>query len=171
MDVNVRDLAYEELFKQYGRLIYRYCAYMIPGLDRDDLFQELSMVLVRCQQLFNPDHARGAKFSTYFVNAMKWKLGNLRYRATKRIDVWLSLEDSLVAPDGQQTGRMHEADPRADAALNEAILELDLVDLPPKALERCRTLMHRRNVKGLTFRIGEGDLVREVQTALEGYNE
>lgn len=168
---DVRDLVFEDLFKLYGRLIHKYCRFSIDGFTYEDIHQELCIVLLRCQQLYDPAHPRSAKFSTYFVNAMKWKIGNLLYRTTKRLSVWNSLEEAEDEERSRMVGRLHLTDTVAELELDEAMLRLDLSKLSPKATERCRKIMGLKRMKGLAFKIKDRRLIEEIKQALVGYNQ
>lgn len=164
---SVRDLTFEDLLERYGRLMLKYCRYSIDGYTHDDIYQELCIVLHRCQFMWDPTHPSAAKFSTYFVNAMKWKIGNILFRATKRMGVWCALDDE----DDERVAMLERLfDPDAEIELDDTIFRLDLAKLSLRAQERCRKIMAARRLQDITFRVGDGALVREIRNALVGYN-
>ena len=174
IDGSVSNLSYDELFEQYGRLIYKFCDYTIDGLTREDIYQELCIVLVKCQKKFIPGHmskkqTKPAKFSTYFVNALKWKMSHLMYRAGKRIVVWQSIHDQ---GDDETQHKLLEgpSDPHADQDFEEAMFNLDLLKLPAKMQERCHQIMNMRR-RNIVLPARDEELIAEVKRTLVGYNK
>ena len=165
---DVSNHSFEELLEQYGRLMHKYCAYSIDGFSRDDIYQELCIVLVKCQKQYDPTHESTAKFSTYFVSAMRWKMQHLMYRATKRMGVWQSMLD-LGDEDEQARALESVIDPHAELDLNEMMFKLDLLQLPAKMQDRCQQIMNMRRRK-VVLRARDDELVRETKVALVGYN-
>jgi RNA polymerase sigma factor (sigma-70 family) len=69
----------------------------LPGLDLDDVIQELNIVLWTCTVHYDPD--RGAKFNTYFQGSAKNRIISLiRHANTKsRKAIVTSLDVEAVA--------------------------------------------------------------------------
>ncbi len=170
---NVSNLSYDELFERYGRLIYKFTTYNIDGFTHDDIYQELCIVLVKCQKMFvpglmKPGQTKPAKFSSYFVSALRWKMQHLMYRATKRMGVWQSMLD-LGDEDEQARALESVIDPHAELDLNEMMFRLDLLQLPAKMQTRCEQIINMRR-RRVVLRARDDELVRETKVALVGYN-
>lgn len=84
-----KQMSYEALEKQWGGMLRRFI-WNIPGMDREDVLQELRIVLMLAQQRYDPD--RGCAFSTYLWRACVNKVGKLLYKTKevkKRIPAWM----------------------------------------------------------------------------------
>ncbi len=69
-------MEYNKLEEQWRPLIYKFSTkYVIPGFDAEDLAQELRLILLRADQLFDPN--KGTKFITYLYAAFDSKLKKL----------------------------------------------------------------------------------------------
>lgn len=74
---------YEEYLLEYDKTIKKLVKYSydVYGMDKDDLEQELRMVLLNCVDKFN--HNKGVKFSTYFITACHNKIRRLQILAKR----------------------------------------------------------------------------------------
>ena len=54
----------------------------VEGMQREDVAQELYLVMERCLANFDP--SKDTKFSTYFINSAKNRIGKLRKQASAR---------------------------------------------------------------------------------------
>jgi len=102
---------YEEYLLEYDETIKRLAKYSydIYGMDKDDLEQELRMVLLNCVDKFN--HKKGVKFNTYFITACHNRVRRLQILANrenltsldktnkKHYDKRESLKDNLCSGD------------------------------------------------------------------------
>ncbi|KKL07746.1 hypothetical protein LCGC14_2582930 [marine sediment metagenome] len=75
------DFTYEQLEEQWGPLLERFCKRVDTSESREDILQELRIVLMRAQQKY--DSSRGVKFVTYLWSACSNRIGNL-YRARNK---------------------------------------------------------------------------------------
>ena len=72
MTTEVRDVSYDQLYVQWYPKLVKMSKRFLPYVDSDDIHQELSLVLWKCQQQF--DSGRGATFHTYFHRAIVLRL-------------------------------------------------------------------------------------------------
>lgn len=73
MDDNPSKLSFTDLEAQWAPLINKFSyKYIIPGYEPEDLAQELRLILLKSQKLYNSD--RGTKFITYLYKAFDFKL-------------------------------------------------------------------------------------------------
>ena len=89
------------LFAQNAGLIHKIARnYKLPGLEHDDLMQEGYFCVLASSRAFRGD--LGYKYTTYLVNALKWRYNRLRrsgaYRETS-IDKELSEGDDISLHD------------------------------------------------------------------------
>lgn len=106
-DIAFRD--YERLLHKIANEGHRKLAASGVRMERDDLFQELSLVFVQAQRGFNPN--KGFKFSTYLSMACHNRITRLiqrRYRKSEPPPM-LSLDTTAdgalveIIPDGHET--------------------------------------------------------------------
>jgi len=70
------ELDFIERYKQFEKYINGMSNYSeVNGFDKDDIKQELLMVLDKCVKTFDPSKA---SFSTYFINSCKNRVARLR---------------------------------------------------------------------------------------------
>lgn len=83
-------------YKGTIRTFARNCVHQIPGMDLEDIEQELLVVLWKCVMNYNPD--RGASFNTLFQGSARNKcISLIRTANTKgRKGVTASLTDEAV---------------------------------------------------------------------------
>ena len=81
MQRDVRTTPYEDLLQQWKPLIYKFSRWNI-GVDPDDLYQELSIILYAAQQRYDP--SRGASFGTYLYRALITRVRKLYQQVNKR---------------------------------------------------------------------------------------
>lgn len=74
---------YEKYLLEYDETIKKLAKYSydIYGMDKDDLEQELRMVLLNCVDKFNPK--KGVKFNTYFITACHNRVRRLQILAQR----------------------------------------------------------------------------------------
>lgn len=60
--------SFEQLAVKWGPLLNRFARWSIPGVEREDLRQELLLVLWQAHRRYDP--ARGASFKTYLFRAL-----------------------------------------------------------------------------------------------------
>lgn len=74
---------YEKYLLEYDETIKKLAKYSydIYGMDKDDLEQELRMVLLNCVDKFN--HKKGVKFNTYFITACHNRVRRLQILAQR----------------------------------------------------------------------------------------
>lgn len=70
-------MSYEELEQQWGGMLHRF-TWDIDGMDRNDVLQELRIVLMLAQKQYDP--TRGCAFSTYLWRSCLNKVGKLRHQ-------------------------------------------------------------------------------------------
>ncbi len=81
-DLPIAEWPFEDLLEQYTPLIGRYSSFVIAHHDRDDLSQELAILLHRCQQKFDP--SKGVQFFFYFNQACKNQIAKIAAREKRR---------------------------------------------------------------------------------------
>ena len=70
-------MTYEKLYEQYLPMIKGFSyKYKVNGYDREDIEQELAMVLHKCYQKF--DAGKGTKFITYLQSSFFYHIAKLR---------------------------------------------------------------------------------------------
>jgi len=75
--IDVKDVHFEELRKTWAPQINRLSrSYFIPYMTVEEVWQELELVLFKCQQRYERGH--NASFHTYFYRAALNRLGRLR---------------------------------------------------------------------------------------------
>lgn len=84
----LRSLDFEELQLRLAPLINKYSRWVIPGNSREDLEQEIKLVIWRCQQSFDPSRIKGHEgkasgFINFVIHAIENKFGKLRGREQK----------------------------------------------------------------------------------------
>ena len=75
--INVTQVPFERLEELWRPLLSKFAGWNI-GLPREDLYQELLLVLWRAQTGYSPD--KGASFQTYLYTALLNKVGTLNHR-------------------------------------------------------------------------------------------
>lgn len=83
---SVKDLSYIELENQWGGMLHKFSQWRVPGMEYDDVKQELRIVLYKAQQKYN-SRKPAASFTTYIYRAFLNKVRKLEDRTTalKRI--------------------------------------------------------------------------------------
>lgn len=77
--VNNQVLDANKIIQQWEPQIHKILqTWFIPGMDKEDLVQELRIVIIKCAKKF--DDSRGVKFHTYLYNAFKNYLGILKHK-------------------------------------------------------------------------------------------
>lgn len=104
-DLPIAEWPFEDLLTQYTPLIGRYSSFVIAHHDRDDLSQELAVLLHRCQQRFDP--SKGVQFFFYFNQACKNQIAKIAARE-KRKGAGMSV--SLDAPRSENAEPMDFVD-------------------------------------------------------------
>lgn len=66
--MNPRSMSYEDLEVQWQSLLHRFASWGIPGMDFEDVMQEMRIVLYKTQQNFDP--RRRVKFMTFLYRAL-----------------------------------------------------------------------------------------------------
>lgn len=142
---DLRALTLEDLEDRYGGLLNRYAGYQISGLGRDDVMQELRVVLLKCQRGFQFKHRSGAAFTSYLTNALKHKVWNLSIRASRSSHLWATFPEDDT-PDGQSSDRIIGLEDNS-AALDMAAVDdrLAFRGLSPKAGELVRRVVVEGN--------------------------
>lgn len=82
---SVKSMSYIELEEQWGGMLHKFAQWKVPGLEYDDVKQELRIVLYKAQQKYNSKF--NASFTTYIYRAFLNKVRKLedRTNALKRI--------------------------------------------------------------------------------------
>jgi len=76
----------EEILLKYDPLIRNIAKYhKVATLDKEDVEQELRLVLLNCIKKFNPD--KGVQFDTYFAHAALNKINELRRQHRKNLSL------------------------------------------------------------------------------------
>ena len=132
---DLRALTLEDLEDRYGGLLNRYAGYQISGMGRDDVMQELRVVLLKCQRGFQFKHRSGAAFTSYLTNALKHKVWNLSIRSTRSSHLWAVFPEEDT-PEGMPGDRLIGMED-SSAALDLAAVDdrLAFRDLSPDAGE------------------------------------
>ena len=69
-------MSFTDLEAQWKPLINKFSyKYYVPGLDVEDIAQELRVVLLKAQRTYNPD--KGAKFITYLYKMFDSRIKNI----------------------------------------------------------------------------------------------
>ncbi len=71
---SIKATPFKELEEQWEGMLHKFAQWN-TGMEREDLYQELRLLLFRAQQLFNP--SAGAAFSTYLYNGCLNKVRKL----------------------------------------------------------------------------------------------
>lgn len=97
--------SYDELEKQYAKLLNKFSSWYIPNMDRDDIKQELRAVLFKANNQF--DSTKNVRFLTYLYTAFNNTIKKLSYRSmgqnTYTPQIPISIDDcyneTVVIPD------------------------------------------------------------------------
>jgi hypothetical protein len=84
----VRGMAYDELLLRLDPLIHKYSRWNIPGYTQEDLAQEISLIIFRCQKSYHPDrHAgyggRPSGFINFVITSIEHRFWKLNRSAMK----------------------------------------------------------------------------------------
>jgi DNA-directed RNA polymerase specialized sigma24 family protein len=101
----IRETKYDELEKQYTRLIGKFAQWPVHGLAPEDIAQELRLVLLKAGKRYDPD--RGCGFMHYLYRAFSNRMGQLAAMSRKKKRVppesLVQLEDA-ADPFGHELG-------------------------------------------------------------------
>lgn len=101
-----RKCTFDQVLIRYHYLIIKKSFAKVPGMDQEDLYQELAMKLVKCCESWDPN--MGIIFSTYFTEACK---NHIKYILRQQLDTntrksnhvgIVSLDDILTDNDGNE---------------------------------------------------------------------
>ena len=73
----VKDIPFEKFEAQWEGMLFKFARWN-TGMEQEDVYQELRILLFRAQGLFDP--SKGAAFSTYLYNGCLNKVRNLEGR-------------------------------------------------------------------------------------------
>lgn len=103
-EVDISTLPFTDLEEECKGLLVKHASWRIPGLDFDDVYQELLLVLWKCQRSFTPGRigemtGKPVKFTSFLTRALVNRLGQLGAYARRRGRVWYQLaeDDTRVA--------------------------------------------------------------------------
>lgn len=74
LDFKVRDMTLEELLEQVGPLLDKYSRWVVPGLDPEDIKQELSVCVWRCHETWTPGEG---SFLNYLAASCNKRMASL----------------------------------------------------------------------------------------------
>lgn len=93
-----REIPYEALESQWTPLLNRFARWGIAGIEREDLLQELRVVLWKAQQGYDP--SQGVSFMTYLYTSCLHQMLNLRRRSQCKLRcpeaIPLSLDEEVL---------------------------------------------------------------------------
>lgn len=82
---NIKDIPYDELEERWTAMLHKFAKWNIPGMEYEDILQELRIVLFNAQKSFKPKGR--AAFITFLYRACLNKVRKLEHKtkAKKRI--------------------------------------------------------------------------------------
>lgn len=84
----------EEILLKYEPLIQNLAKYhKVDNLDKEDVEQELRLVLIKCVENFNPD--KGVQFDTYFTRSALNKINKLRRQHHKNLSLNTTMKNGV----------------------------------------------------------------------------
>ena len=155
--VNVNQVPFGQLEEQWRPLLSKFASWNI-GMPREDLYQELLLVLWKAQRGYSSD--KKASFQTYLYTALFNKVGTLNYRlnGTKsRVpsSALIPLCDGFH-PDEERCGICGSAQATDDVSAINALSALDRKDLhavmqayterKPDQIKRARSILKKEGI-------------------------
>ena len=123
----------EEILIEYDPLIQNLAKYnKVATLDKEDVEQELRLVLLNCVEKFNPD--KGVQFKTYFTRAALNKINELRRQHHKNLSL------NATMKNGEEFIEMLSDDTNDFNIIKEEVIEF--LHSLPYGRETVRHLMY-----------------------------
>lgn len=111
-----------ELLVEFDPMIKKFTKnWHITGYDRDDLAQELRLVLITCNNKFDPSF--NTSFSTFYYKSAENRLRNIAKQVSRRPTVAYSLNE--LDHEGHEFLESIEAEPEYKVDVSEILEELN----------------------------------------------